>query len=231
MERPTTATANVKVTELQDQLKQEKKEKKYLADEIENLKKELQKSNFSAFTQTSVAISVQAGRLPLVPGVREITIDDIEIGEQIAQGGFSVIHKGFLNGTPVAIKKIFDPRLTDELLYEIQNEIVMQSILRHPNVALIMGVMPKIPNIVIVFEYMSFGSLYNLLHLKKTTFQLSPEQKLRILRDVARTFYYMHSLGIVHRDLKSHNILIDENLNIKVGDFGLARFKVIYFYC
>jgi serine/threonine protein kinase len=66
-----------------------------------------------------------------------------------------VIHKGFLNGTPVAIKKIFDPRLTDDLLAEIYNEIVMQSILRHPN-------------IVIVFEIMSFGSLYNLLHLKKS---------------------------------------------------------------
>lgn len=102
-----------------------------------------------------------------MPGVREITLDDIEIGEQISQGGFSVIHKGTLNGTPVAIKKIFDPRLTDELLYEIYNEIVMQSILRHPNIVLLMGVMPKIPNIVIAIEYMSFGSLYNLLHLKK----------------------------------------------------------------
>ena len=78
----------------------------------------------------------------------------MEIVEQIAQGGFSVIHKGTLNGTPVAIKKIFDPRLTDELLNEIYNEIVMQSILRHPNVALLMGVIPTIPNIVIVFEYM-----------------------------------------------------------------------------
>lgn len=66
-----------------------------------------------------------------------------------------MIHKGTLNGTPVAIKKIFDPRLTDDLLYEIYNEVVMQSILRHPNIALLMGIMPKMPNIVIVFEYVS----------------------------------------------------------------------------
>lgn len=92
-----------------------------------------------------------------------------------------------------------------------------------------MGVMPKIPNIVIVFEYMSFGSLYNLLHLKKTI-QLTPEIRMRIARDIARVFYYMHSLGIVHRDLKSHNILVDENFNIKVADFGLARFKVKSFF-
>lgn len=100
-------------------------------------------------------MSVSSGRLPPVPGVREITIDDIEIGDKIAQGGFSVIHKGKLNGTPVAIKKIFDPRLTDELLQEIQNEIVMQSILRHPNIAILMGVIPKIPDLYIVFEHVS----------------------------------------------------------------------------
>jgi len=52
-------------------------------------------------------------------------MDDLEVEEQISQGGFSVIHKGKLNGTPVAIKKIFDPRLTDELLQEIHNEVVM----------------------------------------------------------------------------------------------------------
>ena len=49
----------------------------------------------------------------------------MQFGEQIGQGGFSVIYKGLLNGTPVAIKKIFDPNITDELLGEIQNEIVM----------------------------------------------------------------------------------------------------------
>lgn len=55
-----------------------------------------------------------------------------------------------------------------------------------------MGVMPKIPNIVIVFEYMSQGSLYNLLHLKKSQIQVSPEERIRIARDVARTFSYMN---------------------------------------
>ena len=57
--------------------------------------------------------------MPPVPGVREITLNDIEVGDKIGQGGFSTIHVGTLNGTPVAIKKIFDPRLTDDLLNEI----------------------------------------------------------------------------------------------------------------
>ena len=90
-----------------------------------------------------------------------------------------------------------------------------------------MGVVPKIPDIVIVFELMSQGSLYNLLHLKKSTINLSLEERLRIAKDVATVYHYMHCLGIVHRDLKSHNILVDEHNNIKVCDFGLARFKVI----
>lgn len=136
-----------------------------------------------------------------------------------------MIHKGRLNGTPVAIKKIFDPRLTDDLLMEIQNEIVMQSILRHPNVAMLMGVIPKIPDIVIVFEHVQ-GSLFDLLHMKKNKVELTPRQRLRLARDTAIAFNYMHNLGIVHRDIKSHNVLVDESLHVKICDFGLAKFTV-----
>ena len=91
-----------------------------------------------------------------------------------------------------------------------------------------MGIMPKIPNIVIVFEIVSQGSLFNLLHMKKTSVNLSIDTRMKIAKDVATVYGYMHSLGIVHRDLKSHNILIDEFNTIKVCDFGLARFKVIH---
>lgn len=208
IDRPVTAgQQGVKIRELQEEIKREQKDKRKLLDQIDNLKQEIQKQNFSQFTQGATNVSVNSGRLPSVPGVREITLQDIEIGEQIGQGGFSVIHKGKLNGTPVAIKKIFDPRLTDELLAEIQNEIVMQGILRHPGICILMGVIPKIPDIYIVFELVD-SSLYNLLHMKK---QISIEIKdrVKIARDAAIVFQYMHALGIVHRDIKSHNILID----------------------
>lgn len=151
-------------------------------------------------------------------------MSDIEMGEQIGQGGFSVIHKGRLNGTPVAIKKIFDPSITNELLAEIQNEIVMQSILRHPNIALLMGCCPSIPNIVIVYELVD-NSLFTALHMKRNV-DIGMPLRVKIALECARVYLYMHNLGIVHRDIKSHNILVDSNYNVKVCDFGLARFIV-----
>jgi hypothetical protein len=72
------------------------------------------------------------------------------------------------------------------LLAEIQNEIVMQAILRHPNIALLMGVMPKIPNIVIVFEHVAQGSLFNLLHMKKQSVELDLKARIKIALDSAR---------------------------------------------
>lgn len=75
---------------------------------------------------------------------------------------------------------------------------------------MLMGVMPKIPNIVIVFEYVSQGSLFNLLHMKKNI-NLSLDVRLKIAKDLAVVYHYISSLGIVHRDVKSHNILIDDS--------------------
>lgn len=89
-----------------------------------------------------------------------------------------------------------------------------------------MGVIPKIPDIYIVFEHVSQGSLFDMLHMKKNSFDLSVKERIRIARDAATVFEYMHHLGIVHRDIKSHNILIDSSFHVKVCDFGLAKFVV-----
>jgi enamine deaminase RidA (YjgF/YER057c/UK114 family) len=75
---------------VQEELKNERKDKRRLMEQIDNLKSEIQKQNFSAFTQAA-NVSVTSGRLPPVPGVREITLDDLTLGDQIGQGGFSVI--------------------------------------------------------------------------------------------------------------------------------------------
>ena len=65
-----------------------------------------------------------------------------------------------------------------------------------------------------------------MLHVKKQITQLSVSQKLQIAIDAAIVFEYMHHLGIAHRDIKSHNVLIDHNLGVKICDFGLAKFTV-----
>jgi serine/threonine protein kinase len=100
----------------------------------------------------------------------------------------------------------------------------MQSILRHPNIALLMGCSPTIPNIVIVYELVD-NSLFNVLHMKRNI-EITLPMRVKIALDCARVYLYMHNLGIVHRDIKSQNVLIDNNFMVKVCDFGLARFKV-----
>ena len=73
-----------------------------------------------------------------------------------------------------------------------------------------MGVIPNIPDMYIVFEHVQQGSLFDLLHMKKQLFNIDTKERIRIARDTATVFEYMHALGIVHRDIKSHNVLIDD---------------------
>ena len=87
-----------------------------------------------------------------------------------------------------------------------------------------MGCCPTIPNIIIVYELVD-NSLFTLLHMKRNI-DIPLRTRVKIALDCARVYYYMHNLGIVHRDIKSHNVLIDSNSQVKVCDFGLARFIV-----
>lgn len=139
-------------------------------------------------------------------------------------GGFSTIHRGRFFELDVAIKKVFNPNITEELLAEFNNEVNMLAKYRHPNIVLMLGAITTPPQLCLVMELVKEGTLFDLLHRKRT--QLSENDKRKIAQQIVGVVAYLHRMGIVHRDIKSHNILLDKTYNIKLCDFGLARHKV-----
>lgn len=152
MARPATASTQLKkVRDLEDDLKLERTNNKKLLSELEMYKNEISKA------KVLMSAAGEEGTIGAVPGVMEIAYEELEMDDQIGQGGFSVIKKGQWRSTDVAIKIIFDPVITEELLFEVRNEVQMLSILRHPKIVMLMGMSSKPPNLAIVFEHMPKG--------------------------------------------------------------------------
>ncbi|XP_073281836.1 probable serine/threonine-protein kinase SIS8 isoform X1 [Primulina huaijiensis] len=155
----------------------------------------------------------------------EIPWEDISLGERIGLGSYGEVYRGEWHGTEVAVKKFLDQDITGEFLEEFKSEILIMKRLRHPNVVLFMGAVTRPPNLSIVTEFLPRGSLYRLIHRPNN--QLDECRRLRMALDTARGMNYLHNCTpvIVHRDLKSPNLLVDKNWVVKVCDFGLSRMK------
>ncbi|KFK41812.1 hypothetical protein AALP_AA2G174700 [Arabis alpina] len=155
----------------------------------------------------------------------EILWEEITLGERIGLGSYGEVYRGDWHGTEVAVKKFLDQDLTGEALEEFRSEVRIMKNLRHPNIVLFMGAVTRPPNLSIVTEFLPRGSLYRLIHRPNN--QLDERRRLRMALDAARGMNYLHSCSpmIVHRDLKSPNLLVDKNWVVKVCDFGLSRMK------
>ncbi|EFH66522.1 kinase family protein [Arabidopsis lyrata subsp. lyrata] len=156
----------------------------------------------------------------------EILWEEITVAERIGLGSYGEVYRGDWHGTAVAVKKFIDQDITGEALEEFRSEVRMMRRLRHPNIVLFMGAVTRPPNLSIVTEFLPRGSLYRLIHRPNN--QLDERKRLRMALDAARGMNYLHSCNpvIVHRDLKSPNLLVDKNWVVKVCDFGLSRMKV-----
>ena len=160
--------------------------------------------------------------------VNKMSFNSLGLGKKIGQGGFSEIYESQWLGIPVAVKVIFDPKITEELLEEFNNEIEKLFILRHPYIIQLYGITDKEKSqkLAVITELAPKGSLFDYLHKNpKTKNNLSLEFKNKITKQLICTMAYIHSRGYVHRDLKTQNILLDKNLDMKLCDFGLTKLK------
>ena len=160
--------------------------------------------------------------------VNKISFNSLGLGKKIGQGGFSEIYESQWLGIPVAVKVIFDQKITEELLEEFNNEIEKLFILRHPYIIQLYGITDKEKSqkLAVITELAPKGSLFDYLHKNpKTKNNLSLEFKNKITKQLICTMAYIHSRGYVHRDLKTQNILLDKNLDMKLCDFGLTKLK------
>ncbi|KAK6915472.1 hypothetical protein RJ641_020589 [Dillenia turbinata] len=158
-------------------------------------------------------------------GECEIQWEDLIIGERIGLGSYGEVYLADWNGIEVAVKKFLDQDFSGAALVEFKREVRIMSGLRHPNVVAFMGAVTRPPNLSIITEYLPRGSLFRILH--RTHFQIDEKRRIKMALDVAKGMNCLHASNptIVHRDLKSPNLLVDKNWNVKVGDFGLSRLK------
>ncbi|XP_030962846.1 serine/threonine-protein kinase CTR1-like isoform X3 [Quercus lobata] len=140
-------------------------------------------------------------------------------------GSFGVVHHADWRGSDVAVKILMGQDFHTEHFKEFLGEVAIMKRLHHPNIVLFMGAVTQPPNLSIVTEYLSRGSLYNLLRMPATRVILDERRRLNMAYDVAKGMNYLHQLKppIVHRDLKSPNLLVDASYT--VCDFGLSRLK------
>ncbi|KAK4387244.1 putative receptor-like protein kinase [Sesamum angolense] len=161
------------------------------------------------------------------------TLRDLEIATNrfsaecvLGEGGYGVVYRGRLvNGSEVAVKKLLNNLGQAEREFRVEVEAIGN--VRHKNLVRLLGYCIEGVQRMLVYEYVNNGNLEQWLHgAMRQHGTLTWEARIKVLLGTARALAYLHEAiepKVVHRDIKSSNILIDNEFNAKVSDFGLAK--------
>ena len=166
----------------------------------------------------AAAATSAAGSAP--PDDWEIDVSQLQIDAKVAAGSFSNLYRGRYCGQEVAVKILKDAHDDAAQHSEFLQEVSIMRKVRHKNVVQFIGACTRRPNLCIVFEYMSGGSLYD--HVRRDG-ALPLAAALKAAVEVSRGMDYLHQRNIIHRDLKAANLLLDDHGCVKIADFGVAR--------
>eukprot|EP00253_Pinus_taeda_P002855 PITA_02855 len=151
--------------------------------------------------------------------------DNFHENKKLGEGGFGPVYKGTTrDGNEIAVKKLSVESGQGKV--EFMNEVELVANVQHRNLVKLIGCCAEGPERLLVYEYLPNRSLDTFLFDAEKKRFLDWEKRYNIIMGIARGLLYLHEdshLRIIHRDIKANNILLDEEFNPKIADFGLAR--------
>ncbi|KAK6915441.1 PAN/Apple domain [Dillenia turbinata] len=143
----------------------------------------------------------------------------------LGRGGFGSVYKGQLtNGVEIAIKRL--SKGSAQGVEEFKNEVMLIAQLQHKNLVKLLGCCTQQEEKILVYEYLPNKSLDNFIFDQQRKSHVDWRKRFKIIIGIARGMMYLHKdsrLKIIHRDLKASNVLLDDTMNPKISDFGMAR--------
>ncbi|XP_058092208.1 cysteine-rich receptor-like protein kinase 44 [Magnolia sinica] len=158
-------------------------------------------------------------------GTIRAATDNFSADNKLGEGGFGSVYKGWLSdGQEIAVKRL--SRNSGQGLEEFKNEVALIAKLQHRNLVRLLGCCAGREEKLLIYEFLPNASLDKFLFDPNKKAILNWQRRYNIIGGVARGLLYLHEdsrLRIIHRDIKASNVLLDEAMNPKIADFGMAR--------